>query len=149
VSSVPSPQVPLFRVTLFYGPEPAEDDPARQMCVFNVKKRSWKGGVQIAVEVSAAQTSRLQQALSFDGWIDTWLAPLPEEERLTYESRARELLIQEICSTKLTLALDVDVPQSNRSLPVNTLVEELDRRVNVEADRIKASILRELDLNQS
>jgi hypothetical protein len=149
VSSVPSPQLPLFRVTLFYGPEPAEDGPARQMCVFNVKKRSWKGGVQIAVEVSAAQTSRLQQALSFDGWIDTWLAPLPEEERLTYESRARELLIQEICSTKLTLALGVDVPPNNRSLPANTLVEELDRRVNAEADRIKASILRELDLNQS
>jgi hypothetical protein len=149
VSSIPSPQLPLFRVTLFYGPEPAEDDPARQMCVFNVKKRSWKGGVQIAVEVSAVQTSRLQQALNFDGWIDTWLATLPEEERLSCESRARDLLIQEICSTKLTLALNVDVPQSNGSLPVNTLVEELDRRVSAEADRIRANILRELDLNQS
>ena len=149
VSSVPIPQLPLFRVTLFYGPEPAEDDPARLMCVFNVKKRSWKGGVQVAVEVSAAQISRLQRALSFDLWVDTWLAALPEEERLSYESRARDLLIQEICSTKLTLALDMDVRQDNSSLPVDTLVEELDGQVNAGADRIKANILTELDLNPS
>jgi len=58
-------------------------------------------------------------------------------------------LIQEICSTKVSLVLNVDVPQSNSSLPVNTLVEELDRRVSAEADRIRANILRELDLNQS
>jgi hypothetical protein len=149
VSSVPAPQLPLFRVTLFYGPEPTEDDPARLMCVFNVKKRSWKGGVQIAVEVSAAQISRLQHVLSFELWIDTWLAALPEEERPTYESRARDLLIQEICSTKLTLALDKDVRQDNSFLPVDTLVEELDGQVNAGADRIKANILTELDLNQS
>ena len=149
MSSVPTPQLPLFRVTLFYGPEPAEDDPARLMCVFNVKKRSWKGGVQVAVEVSAAQISRLQRALSFDLWVDTWLAALPEEERLSYESRARDLLIQEICSTKLTLALDMDVRQDNSSLPVDTLVEELDGQVNAGADRIKANILTELDLNPS
>jgi hypothetical protein len=147
VSSVPVPQLPLFRVTLFYGPEPAEDDPARLMCVFNVKKRSWKGGVQIAVEVSEAQISRLQQALNFDPWMDTWLAALPEEERRSYESRARDLLIREICSTKLTLALDMDVRQGNSSLPVDTLVEELDRQVNEEGDQIKANILTELDLN--
>jgi hypothetical protein len=148
VSSVPTPQLPLFRVTLFYGPEPAEDDPARLVCVFNVKKRSWKGGVQIAVEVSTAQTSRLQHALSFDVWMDTWLAALPEEERPSYERRARDLLIQEICSTKLTLALDLEVRQDNNSLPVDTLVEELDRQVNAGADRIKANILTELDLDQ-
>lgn len=148
MSSVPTPQLPLFRVTLFYGPEPAEDDPARLMCVFNVKKRSWKGGVQIGVEVSAAQTSRLQHALDFDGWIETWLATVPEEERLSYASRARDLLIQEICSTKLSLALDMDVRQDNTSLPVDTLVEELDRQVKAGANRIKANILTELDLNQ-
>ncbi|WP_447985645.1 hypothetical protein [Nitrospira sp. Nam74] len=147
MSSVPIPQLPLFRVTLFYGPEPAEDDPARLMCVFNVKKRSWKGGVQIAVEVSEAQISRLQQALNFDLWMDTWLAALPEEERRSYESRARDLLIQEICSTKLTLALDADARQGNSSLPFDTLVEELDRQVNEESDQIKANILTELDLN--
>lgn len=148
MSSVPAPQLPLFRVTLFYGPEPAEDDPARLMCVFNVKKRSWKGGVQIAVEVSVAQASRLQHMLSFDAWIDEWLAAVPEEERVSYESRARDLLIQEICSIKLTLALDTDVRSDNSSLPVDTLVEELDRQVKAGADRVKAHILTELDLNQ-
>jgi hypothetical protein len=149
VSSVPAPQLPLFRVTLFYGPAPAEDDPARLTCVFNVKKRSWKGGVQIAVEVSAAQISRLQHALNFDVWVDTWLAMLPEAERPGYASRARELWIQEVCSTKLTLALDMDVRQDNSCLSVDTLVEELDRQVKAGSDRIKANILTELDLNQS
>lgn len=149
MSSVPAPQLPLFRVTLFYGPEPAEDDPARLTCVFNVKKRSWKGGVQIAVEVSAAQIARLQRTLSFDLWIETWLATLQDEERSSYESRARDLWIQEICSTKLTLALDTDVRQDNSSLPVDTLVEELDRQVKAGADRIKANILSELDLDHS
>lgn len=149
MSSVPAPQLPLFRVTLFYGPAPAEDDPARLMCVFNVKKRSWKGGVQIAVEVSGAQISRLQHALNFDVWVDTWFTTLPEEERPAYASRARDLFIQEICSTKLTLALGMDVRQDNSSLPVDTLVEELDRQVKAEADRIKANILTELDLDQS
>jgi hypothetical protein len=49
----------------------------------------------------------------------------------------------------LTLALDKDVRQDNSFLPVDTLVEELDGQVNAGADRIKANILTELDLNQS
>jgi hypothetical protein len=149
VSSVPTPQLPLFRVTLFYGPEPAEGEPARLTCVFNVKKRSWKGGVQIAVEVSAEQTSRLEHALGFGVWIATWLAALPEEEQPSYKTRARELLIQKICLEKLTLSLGREVRPDNSSLPVDTLVEELDRQVKAGADRIKANILTELDLNQA
>lgn len=149
MSSVPAPQLPLFRVTLFYGPEAAEDHPARLMCVFNVKKRSWKGGVQIAVEVSAEQVTRLREALSFESWIIESLAALPEEERPGYESRAGDLFIQEICATKLSLALNLDVRQDNTSVPIDILVDELNRKVEEEAPRIKSNILTELDVNPS
>ena len=40
----------LFRVTLFVGPQPVEGKPFTQSTVYNVKKRSWKGGIQVAVE---------------------------------------------------------------------------------------------------
>jgi len=142
------PQLPLFRVTLFYGPEPAEDDPARLTCVFNVKKRSWKGGVQIAVAVSMAQTARLQHALSIGTWIAEWLGAVPEEDRPSYERRAHDLFIQEVCSMKLALALDLDVRQDNSALSVDTFVEELDLQVVRSAKRIKSNILTELDLNR-
>ena len=147
MSSVPTPQLPLFRVTLFYGPDAAEGHPARLMCVFNVKKRSWKGGVQIAVEVSAEQVTRLREALGFDSWIIEKLAAFPEEERPGYEQRAGDLLIQEICSTKLSLALNLDVRQDNTSLTVDTLIDELNRKVEEEAFRIKSNILTELDID--
>jgi len=148
VSSVPAPQLPQFRVTLFYGPELAEDEPARFTCVFNVKKRSWKGGVQIAVDVSTTQVRRLQQALNIDAWIADWLAAVPEDDRSSYECRAHDLFIQEICSVKLALALDLDVRQDNNALSVDAFVEELDRQAIQSADRIKSNILTELDFNQ-
>lgn len=148
MSSVPAPQLPQFRVTLFYGPELTEDDPARFTCVFNVKKRSWKGGVQIAVDVSAAQAARLQDALSVGAWIAEWLAAVSEEDRSSYECRAHDLFVQELCSMKLTLALDLDVRQDNSSLPIDTFVEELEREALQSADRIKSNILAELDFNQ-
>ncbi|MDQ6735170.1 MAG: hypothetical protein M3Z35_13820 [Nitrospirota bacterium] len=148
MSSVPTPQLPLFRVTLFYGPESAEDDPARVTCVFNVKKRSWKGGVQIAVDVSAAQVARLQHALNIGAWIAEWLAAAPQGDRPSYARRGHDLFVQEICSMKLALALNLDVRQDNSALSVDTFVEELDRQVEAAAERIKSNILTELDLNQ-
>lgn len=144
--SVPIPQLPLFRVTLFYGPEPVEDDQARLMCVFNVKKRSWKGGVQIAVEVSDEQVKRLQQSLEFDGWILTALRDVPQTDRQSYEIRMRDLLVQELCSMKLSVALDCDIRQENTRLPSDRFIEELDQRAVGQSDHIKAKILTELDL---
>jgi len=142
------PQLPLFRVTLFYGPEQADDDPPRVTCVFNVKKRSWKGGVQIAVDVSTAQVGRLHHALNIDAWIAEWLAAVPEEERSSYERRGYDLFVQEICSMKLALALDLEVRQDNSALPVDAFVEELDRQAEAVSERIKSNILMELDVHQ-
>ena len=49
-----------FRITFFFGPEAAPDRPGVVRCVFNVKKRSWKGGVQVTVELEAAQLERIR-----------------------------------------------------------------------------------------
>jgi hypothetical protein len=144
--SVPIPQLPLFRVTFFYGPEPVEDDQERLMCVFNVKKRSWKGGVQVAVEVSDAQVKRLQQSLEFDAWVASALRDVPQAERQSYEARMRDLLIQELCSVKLSIALDLEIRQENTRLPSDRFIEELDQRAVGEADHLKTRILTELDL---
>jgi len=44
-----APEPSQFRVALFVGPQPVEGKPFTSSCVFNVKKRSWKGGIQVAV----------------------------------------------------------------------------------------------------
>ena len=49
--------IPSYRVTLFFGPESVEGKPDVQACVFNVKKRSWKAGIQVSVEMSTDQLS--------------------------------------------------------------------------------------------
>ncbi len=64
MSSVPTPELPQYRVTLFFGPQPVKATPSRVCCVFNVKKRSWKGGVQIAVELEEDQLARARQMMS-------------------------------------------------------------------------------------
>lgn len=141
--SVPAPQ---FRITLFYGPESIGDEQPCQRCVFNVKKRSWKGGVQIVVEVAETQVNRLLASLEFSAWIHSVLSNVPQEDRAHYESRARELFVQEICSLKLSRALDSDGRQDNTFISWNQWLDELDALVVSSTYRIKANILTELDL---
>jgi hypothetical protein len=50
-----APEFSQFRVTLFVGPQPVEGRPFTSSCVFNVKKRSWKGGIQVAVVITQSQ----------------------------------------------------------------------------------------------
>ena len=52
------PQIPGFRWTLFYGPEQSETSADTQHCVFNLKKRSWKGGIQVVVELTQKESGR-------------------------------------------------------------------------------------------
>jgi hypothetical protein len=146
MSFLPSPQSPQYRVTLFFGPEPAADHPSRMRCVFNVKKRSWKGGVQVAIEMENAQIARARQAIGFDPWLQAALSDVAEAERSDYESRARDLFAQALCSLKLDLAIEAGLPQENRTIPTGALVDEVDRAVPPQANRIKAQILAELDI---
>jgi len=145
MSSHPTPDVPPYRITLFYGPERVEGQPVGLHCVFNVKKRSWKGGVQVSVELDEGQIERAKQAAGFAPWLDAALAGLPVEEREDYASRAQDLFVQALCATKLELALG-SLRQENASLDADTLARELEQAVPAQADRIKAQILAELDL---
>jgi len=135
-----------YRVTLFFGPEPVEGPPPRLRCVFNVKKRSWKGGVQVAVEMEDAQLARARQATGFDSWLQAALSGVAEAERGGYERRAQDLFAQALCSLKLDVAIETGLPQENRTIAAGALVDEVDRAVPSQADRIKAQILAELDI---
>lgn len=145
MASLSSPPPPQYRVTLFYGPEPVEAQPTRMACVFNVKKRSWKGGVQVAVELDEAQIARARQAADFEAWLAAMLAGVPAEEREDYASRAQDLFVQGLCAAKLELALG-GLQQDNASLGADMLAHELEQAVPGQCDRIKAQILAELDL---
>jgi hypothetical protein len=149
MSSIPTPQLPQYRITLFYGPEPVAEDPPRLMCVFNVKKRSWKGGVQIAVELDERQLAAIRQQLGFEEWLKRILEPVPEHDRDHYESRACDLLIQEICALKLSFALESDIRQENARLEADRFADALGSSVCRHARRIESHILTELDLSLS
>ncbi len=149
MSSQPIPEPPPYRITLFYGPEPVEAHPSHVACVFNVKKRSWKGGVQVAVELDEAQAASARQALDFEPWLRKVLASIAAEERPTYESRARELLVQGLCSLKLDLAIEAGIQQENGRVSAEAFARELDDAIEQQADRLKTQILAELDLTSS
>lgn len=148
MSSVPTPELPQYRVTLFFGPEPVKATPSRVCCVFNVKKRSWKGGVQIAVELEEDQLARARQTIGFEDWLKHVLAGIPDDERDDYQSRAQDLLVQGLCSLKLDLAVEVGIRQENGCLAGDALVKELDQAVSDQGARIQSQILTELDLEE-
>lgn len=146
MSFVSPPQTPLYRVTLFYGPESVDTDPSTVCCVFNVKKRSWKGGVQVVVEVDEPQLASLRNTLEFEEWLVTTLDTIPDSDRPDYDCRARDLLVQQICQTKLHLALRAGLRPENCHLSKRMLVQELDGAVINDAETIKKQILREIDV---
>ncbi|WP_447975268.1 hypothetical protein [Nitrospira sp. Kam-Ns4a] len=149
MSGIPSPRVPPYRVTLFYGPDLVGGPPQRLACVFNVKKRSWKGGVQITVEVEERQLDRLRAAVGFDAWLQGVLAGWPEADQDDYVTRARDAFVQAICARKLDLALEAGLSQENGRLPAEALTAELERAILGAPERIMAHVLTELDLADS
>lgn len=149
MGSVPSPQLPQYRLTLFYGPEEVENHPSRTSCIFNVKKRSWKGGVQVVVEIDRAQIEHAQRTMDFPLWLRSVLSNVPEEERAEYESRAHDILIQQICTVKLGLLLEQGITQENHRVPTEWLYEDLDQAVLTQAQRLKTAIKTELDIEDA
>lgn len=146
MSSVPTPQLPPYRITLFYGPEVGEGHPSRVHCVFNVKKRSWKGGIQVVVEVDEAQLVRARQAIRLDDWMKTMLAVVPADERLRAEHRVSDLFIQALCNIKLDLAVEAGLPQDNTTIGAQAFSAELERAVAGQAQRVTHYVAQELDL---
>ncbi|MCZ6581244.1 MAG: hypothetical protein O6840_06410 [Nitrospirae bacterium] len=146
MSDMASPKIPPYRMTLFYGPELDESDSDVVYCVFNVKKRSWKGGVQVAVEMSQAQVAHIRKRFGFDQWLPTFLVHLPESEREDYLDRGHDIFVQQVCLIKLQLAIGVGIQQENSRVPKGFLVAELDEVLGKEEVVVKEEILQELGI---
>lgn len=125
MSDVASPKNPPYRMTLSYGPEPDGSASDMVYCVFNVKKRNWKGGVQVAVEMSQAQIAHIRERFRFDQWLRTFLVHLPESEREDCLVRGQDIFIQQVYLIKLQLAIGVGIQQENTRVPKDFLVAEL------------------------
>ena len=145
-SPQPAPDAPQYRITFFYGPEPVEDRPGCLCCTFNVKKRSWKGGVQVAVEVEESQIARARDVIGFEAWLARLLSTLLDAERSDYESRARDLFVQQLCAIKLDLAIEAGLQQENRRIAAEVFVSELEAALPAHKGRLFSNILAELDV---
>ncbi len=141
-----APEPSQFRVTLFVGPQPVEGKPFTSSCVFNVKKRSWKGGIQVAVVISQSQIDTLNTDVDFSRWLAQALIDLSDEDRLSHQKRAHELFIQAICWCKLDLALQSGITQDNQCLADETWIPEVRDTVIKRTNFITSYIASELDL---
>lgn len=141
-----SRQVPQFRITLFYGPDPQDGAPSSQNCTFNVKKRSWKSGVQITVNLFDQQLARLRTEAKFESWLAQITQVVPTEEVEDIKCRAHDLFVQIISSYKLDIAIEHGITQDNQSVAGEDWETELDTIVAHTITRIKSHILTELDI---
>ena len=140
------PETAPYRITLFFGPEPVDDGSAAQACVFNVKKRSWKAGIQVSVDIATDQLTALQDAIRVCAPIQNALAPLTEDERADAASRIPDLAAQAIAWCKLDLRLTTGLQQENQRIRCDELVAELNRVVSTRQEYVVTYILTELDL---
>lgn len=139
-------EVPSYRVTFFFGPEPVEGRPDVLACVFNVKKRSWKAGIQVSVEMSTDQLSVLRQKMRLADRLAKSLMALDPHERPHYQDRMADCFAQAVCWCKLDLRLQAGVAQENQRIQADELTIELDHEASNRIRDILAYILGEMDL---
>jgi hypothetical protein len=138
--------VPGYRVTFFFGPEPVERQPDVLACVFNVKKRSWKAGIQVSVEMSIDQLSSLRQEMRLADRVAQSLTALDHRERPHYQERILECFTQAVCRCKLDLKLRTGPAQDSQRIRADELSIALEQEARTRADDILAYIFEELDL---
>jgi hypothetical protein len=141
-----APEPSQFRVTLFVGPQPVEGRPYASSCIFNVKKRSWKGGIQVAVLITQNQIDTLSTDVDFSRWLALALIDLANADRLSHQNRAHELFIQAVCWCKLDLALQSGITQENQCLADDIWIAEVRDTVIKRTNFITSYIASELDL---
>lgn len=141
-----SRDVSSYRVTVFFGPEAVEGQPDVLACVFNVKKRSWKAGVQVSVEMSTDQLSVLRQKMRLADRLARSLTALDPQERPHYQERITDFFAQAMCWCKLDLRLQTGLTQENQRIRADELMIELDQEIGSRVNDILAYILGELDL---
>ncbi len=138
--------VPAYRVTFFFGPEPVEGKSDALVCVFNVKKRSWKAGIQVAVEITTGQLSTLQQRIQLTDRLAKSLITVDPHELPHYQERTADLFAQALCWCKLDLRLQAGLTQENQRIQADELTIELEHEVGERREYVIAYILGELDL---
>ena len=141
-----APEPSQFRVTLFVGPQPVEGRPFTSSCVFNVKKRSWKGGIQVAVDITQPQIDILSTEVDLSRWLTQALIDLSDEDRRSHQERAHELFVQAVCWCKLDLLLQSGITQENQCLADDTWITEVRETVIKRTNFITSFIASELDL---
>lgn len=135
-----------YRITFFFGPESVEGQPDVLTCVFNVKKRSWKAGIQVSVEVSTEQLTGLRRKIHLADRLARSLTVLDPQERPHYQERIGDFFAQAVCWCKLDLRLQAGLTQENQRIQADELTIELEQEASNRADYILAYILGELDL---
>ena len=135
-----------FRITLFFGPEPVEKKPHIVACVFNVKKRSWKAGIQVAVEINTSQLLALRKTMTLNDRLAAILKEAEPDEASHYQDRAEDVFSQALCRCKLGLRLSSGLTQENQRIDADELMEELNEEAGARTEEIVASIMDELDL---
>jgi hypothetical protein len=138
--------VSQFRVTLFVGPQPVKGKPFTHSTVYNVKKRSWKGGVQVAVELEESQINFLSSTMGFPQWLDQALVHVPLEERPMYRERAHDVFVQALAWCKLELLLQSGITQHNQCITADTFVTELNMVAINKQQFVASHVASELDL---
>ncbi len=141
-----APEPSQFRVTLFVGPQPVEGRPGLSSCVFNVKKRSWKGGVQVAVHMTQSQIDSLSADMDFPGWLARALSDSAAEDRALCQERAYELFVQAVCWCKLDILLQSGITQENQCLAEDSWIAEVGETVIRRRGFVTSYIAAELDL---
>lgn len=142
----PSTDSGQFRVTFFFGPDPVNDRPDLSHCVFNVKKRSWKGGVQVSVQLSRDQIARLSQQIGYREWFMTLLTHVSLEDQEPVLERIDDLFVQALCASKLDLAMEQGLEQANQILAADRFGAELEHLARVRPAAITDYVKAELDL---
>ena len=148
MSLLSPPQIPLFRITLFYGPETFDGAADAIHCVFNVKKRSWKGGVQVGIVLGRNQIRRLEEQLEFQPWLEEHLGGVPRDVREDFLKTGNDLFTQFICFHKLEIYIQQGIRQENTQVAGGYLIAETDEAVHREAEKIKQQIIVELDVEE-
>jgi hypothetical protein len=138
--------VAAYRVSFFFGPEPVEGKAEVLACVFNVKKRSWKAGIQVVVEISNRQLSTLGQTIQLSDRLEKSLVAVEPQERSDHQERSGDVFVQAVCRCKLDLQLMAGLTQDNHRILAEELTAELDQEIRKYPEHIISTILDELDL---
>lgn len=144
--TAPTHDIAAYRVSFFFGPEPVEGKPDVLACLFNVKKRSWKAGIQVAVEVNSSQLLAIERRIRLTDQLAKSLVVVEPQEQADYQERSGDVFIQAVCRRKLDLQLLLGLAQNNHRIPAEELMVELDQAISKHPEHLISYILDELGL---